>query len=53
MKSAIIRTPASIGFLSELNASYAELSAQDILRDAIEDALPVVSALFLHSVPSP
>ncbi|MEC8565282.1 MAG: phosphoadenylyl-sulfate reductase, partial [Pseudomonadota bacterium] len=54
MKSAIIRTPASVGFLSELNASYAELSAQDILRDAIEDRfagrIGIVSSFGAESV---
>ena len=54
MKPAIIRTPASVGFLSELNASYAELSAQDILRDAIEDRfagrIGIVSSFGAESV---
>ena len=54
MKPAIIRTPASVGFLSELNASYAELAAQDILRDAIEDRfagrIGIVSSFGAESV---
>ena len=54
MKPAIIRTPASVGFLSELNASYAELSAQDILRDAIKDRfagrIGIVSSFGAESV---
>ena len=54
MKPAIIRTPASVGFLSELNASYAELSAHDILRDAIEDRfagrIGIVSSFGAESV---
>ena len=36
MNPATLPTPATPGFLSELNTSYAALSAQDILRDAIE-----------------
>ena len=54
MKPAIIRTPASVGFLSELNASYAELAAQDILRDAIKDRfagrIGIVSSFGAESV---
>ncbi len=36
MNPATLPAPAAPGFLSELNTSYAALSAQDILRDAIE-----------------
>ena len=54
MKSAIIRTPASSGFLAGLNAFYAELSAEDILRNAIESrfvgSIGIVSSFGAESV---
>ena len=54
MTAAIIRPPAPDGFLPDLNATYRDLTAQNILRDAIENQfggrIGIVSSFGAESV---